>query len=224
MIAIDVNTLNLRRTKMKALNNIRSASFCLAMLAASIGHAQMATTSVTTAETIDATYQNGVLTIPLVDSAELVGFVQDAKLHQTAQGDWRLVEYKAVAQPLNSSHLSLALVETVELVKTDSFPVQVFLKLKGVVNGCDGAGQAPQRRKDNLFELAMYAVGPAHPELVLCPAALFPFTKVVPLDVYGLPAGNYQYALKASAFADNSDARVTKVFGGSFVLSKDNAL
>ena len=171
----------------------------------------------------NATYVNGLLTIPLVDSPELPGFVQDAKLQQTSQGDWRLIEYKGIQQYLNSTYITPALVEKVELVKTDSMPVQVFLKVSGVNNGCDATGRAPQRRKGNTIEVTLYSEGPPHPETVICLAALFPFSKVIPLDVYGLAAGSYSYELKAGAYATGG-GKTTKVFSGTFVLAKDNVL
>lgn len=165
------------------------------------------------------TYQDGILTIPRIDTSEQLGIVQDAKLRLTEQGDWRLTEFKAAG----TSVLTRPTVETVETIVTDTFPVQVFLKVSGLfTNGCTVMGKIPQRLKDNRFEVIMYAER-HNPEDTTCAAIVVYFEEIIPLSVYGLSAGTYEYNLSGiSVFGTSGEGVIPKTFTGTFELAKDN--
>lgn len=148
------------------------------------------------------------LLVPAVDSAAQPGFFQDVKI-EFVQGDlWRLVAAR------ESVRISKA-IERVEIIKTDSFPVQIFLKVTGsFTNGCPEVGQISHRLEGNTFNVAIYfknSVWLLHPELISCAAVMVPFSRTIPLPVYGLPAGEYAY-------------RVNDEHLGSFRLAVDNRL
>ncbi len=158
-------------------------------------------------------YQNGILTIPCVDTPEQPCMVQDAKLEYTEQGDWRLTDLKVFGI---SPGFAWPYVDSVETIVTDTFPVQVFLKVKGLFPLMGPKlGRIPQRLKDNRFEIVMYATGTGG----------FPmgenFEKIIPLSVYGLSAGTYEYRLSGvRAFGPTGPYSTT--FTGTFVLTRDN--
>jgi len=157
-------------------------------------------------------YQGGILTIPRVDTSDQVGKFQDVKLLLTEQGDWRLIDVKI---PLAGLY-----VETVQTVVTETFPFQVFLKVNGSFsNGCITMGQIAQRMKANRFEIVMYDQNNAKQPEETCTAALVPFEKIIPLSVYGLSAGTYEYSLSG---VRSLDAIGTKTFTGTFNIPRDN--
>lgn len=133
-------------------------------------------------------YKDGVLTIPRVDTSMHLGQYQDVKLQFTEQGGWVLLDYKAVGEDI-----SLAYIDSVNVVQTNSVPIQVFLEVEGSLpNECFDIGQVNQRLDANQFNVVVSAIFSA-PEGTLCNQALVPFKKVIPLDVYGLQAGTYTY-------------------------------
>lgn len=156
-------------------------------------------------------YQGGILTIPRIDTSDQVGKFQDVKLLLTEQGDWRLIDVKI---PLAGLY-----VETVQTVITETFPFQVFLKVNGsFASGCTTMGRIAQRMKANRFEIVMYDQYNAKPQET-CIAALVPFEKIIPLSVYGLSAGTYEYNLNGVL---SLDAVGTKTFTGTFNIARDN--
>lgn len=169
-------------------------------------------------------YQNGIITIPRMDIFEQLGIVQDIKLNLTEQGDWRLTEFKAVGTSVGTQTvLTRPFVETVEIIITDTFPVQVFLKVSGLFTyGCIKMGKIPQQLKDNRFEVVMYAEVP-NPNEFTCTANITPFEEIIPLTVYGLSAGTYEYRLSGvSSFDSTAESLLPKTYTGTFVLTKDN--
>jgi len=159
-------------------------------------------------------YQDGILTIPCVDTPEHPCMFQDVKFQYTEQGGWQLPEGKAAGRcPFTYMNI-----DTVETIVTDTFPVQVFLKVKGSFPYMGPVmGRIPQRFEDNRFYVYMYATG----------SGGFPmaenFEKIIPLSVYGLSAGTYEYRLDGG-FVPNSPppGRSLKTIVGSFVLTRDN--
>ncbi len=167
-------------------------------------------------------YQDGILTIPRVDTSGQAGTFQDVKIQLTEQGDWRLTDFKAVGRVVGTSVLIRPIADTVETIVTDTFPVQVFLKVKGVfTNGCTEMGKIPQRLKDNRFEVVMYAE--RHNPEDTCTANVVDFEKIIPLSVYGLSAGTYEYSLSGvRIFGTAGEGTLPKTFTGTFSLAKDN--
>jgi hypothetical protein len=165
-------------------------------------------------------YQNGILTIPRVDTSEQAGTFQDVKIQLTEQGDWRLTDFKAAGTPPLTAK---PYVDTVEIIVTETFPVQVFLKVRGrFPDLCIVLGKTFQRLKDNRFEVVMYAEDDLKPGQI-CVLAVRLFEKIIPLPVYGLSAGTYGYSLSGVlGFEATPEGVIPKTFTDTFGLAKDN--
>lgn len=82
-----------------------------------------------------------------------------------------------------------AVVESIEVLILESFPVQVHVVAKGyLADGCTEIGTITSEQKDDLFLISITTVRPADK---MCTEAIVPFEEVIPLDVYGLAAGTY---------------------------------
>ncbi|MBB1487243.1 hypothetical protein [Oceanospirillum sediminis] len=148
-------------------------------------------------------YSNNTLTIPTVGSDNNPATYLDVELVQTEAGKWQLTQAR--------QSTLIDVIENVEVVKVDSFPVQIFLRLTGTFNnGCGQFGKVISEQENNLFQLSVYYEW--YDEAVtLCTENLVPFDHLIPLTVYDLDAGEYQYTLN-------------KNFSGSFLLEQDNRL
>lgn len=83
----------------------------------------------------------------------------------------------------------LAPIESVEAVFLESFPLQVQLKVEGYFpDGCTEIESTEVERQGNVFDVTLRTARPAD---VACTEAIEPFEVNIPLDVYGLPAGEY---------------------------------
>lgn len=156
------------------------------------------------------TYQDGVLTIPRVDTPDQAGSYLDGTFQYVGQNLWELQSFKTA----NEYPLQKAPIEQVELIVTDSFPTQVFLKIQGTfTNGCGNLGPINQRLIDHRFEVTVHAEYPdLPPGTYACTAEVRSFEKIIPLSVYGLSAGNYEYSINDGDYV------------GTFTLTKDNKL
>jgi len=160
-------------------------------------------------------YRDGVLIIPRVDTdAQPGAFLDGVFIFDANSSSWRLQEFKI--SELSKPGRLIYFLESddgVEVEITDSFPVQVFLKIRGhLANGCLAVGEIHQRLKNNRFEITVNAVSTVSDEGgVVCTQALVPFERMVPLQVYGLPRGTYDYIV-------NSEIE------GSFELAENNTL
>ncbi|MDC8444821.1 MAG: hypothetical protein LV471_02715 [Nitrosomonas sp.] len=160
-------------------------------------------------------YRDGVLTIPRVDTDEQPGAFLDGVFKFDANSNsWRLQEFKV--SELSTSGRSIYFLEPddgVEAEIIDSFPAQVFLRIRGhLANGCLAVGEIHQRLKNNRFEITVNAVSTVSDEgSVVCTQALIPFEKVVSLQVYGLSRGIYGYIVNGER-------------EGSFELIEDNTI
>jgi inhibitor of cysteine peptidase len=102
----------------------------------------------------------------------------------------------------------LALVESVELLMLESFPVQVRAVVKGSLpDGCTTIDRITQTRRDNTFEIEITTQRPAD---AVCTLALVSFEETIPLDVADLKAGVYLVVVNGVS--------------NSFELSTDNVL
>jgi len=149
-------------------------------------------------------YASSRLTIPAVDANGKPGFFQDVVIEPAGDNLWRVAElYEAVP---------ISVIEQVEVVRTDSSPVQIFLKLSGTFrSGCGEVDQVSHTVNDKHFTVVAYYKLDKQPGQISCTQALVPFTYTIALPVFGLSAGEYQYTLNDS-------------FSGSFVLNADNSL
>lgn len=155
-------------------------------------------------------YRDGILTVPRVDTDDQAGLFQDGVFQYDPTVDaWRLVEYQAV--PV--SKIFLVEGDGVEVIITDTLPVQVFLKVKGnFSDSCRVPGRISQRLEDNHFEVVVNVVNtPLNDGSQACFPALIPFEKIIPLNVYGLSAGIYEYSVNGEK-------------SGTFELTADNKL
>ena len=82
-----------------------------------------------------------------------------------------------------------ALLESMDIVFLESFPLQVHVILTGnFPDGCTFVQSHKVTREDNHFNISVFTKRPSE---ALCTEALVPFEYTVFLDVYGLPAGDY---------------------------------
>lgn len=148
-------------------------------------------------------YENGVLTIPRVDTSDQIGNYQDATLNFDSKlNAWTLQQVSPAKFDSSSPRIKSAKIFIVD----DSFPTQVFLQVVGDFT-CGKLGQINTGRKENLFEVQVTVIPP--PPLHTCAANITEFVRVIPLDVYRLSAGDYQYSINGG----NS---------GAFSLTEDN--
>jgi len=169
-------------------------------------------------------YKDGILTIPRVDIAERLGMFQDAKF-TFSNNSWQLVDFKIAEVQLNKPQ-----VKTVEMVMTDSFPIQVFLRARGIFqNRCGPMGKIAQRLTGNYFEITIHEPIVRAPP---CDDEAVTFETIIPLSTYGLRAGVYQYTFSGGQDSNPvctyplatspCDYYIPKSFTGTFELKTDN--
>lgn len=153
-------------------------------------------------------YRNGTLTVPRVDTDEQIGLFQNGVFQYDGSIDaWRLKDYQ-IAPVFD---IFLLEENSVEVIVKESLPAQVFLKVKGSFpSPCGKIDRINHRLKDDRFEVVI-TVGNTVSDVALCATVVTPFETVVPLPVYGLPAGTYTYIV---------NGKMT----GSFELKSDNKL
>lgn len=82
-----------------------------------------------------------------------------------------------------------AVVENIEILILESFPVQVHVVARGYVpDGCTRIDKISQNRKEKLFEVKITT---RRPKDAACILVIQEFEEVVPLDVLDLSAGLY---------------------------------
>ncbi|MDP2783741.1 MAG: hypothetical protein Q8O38_04005 [Sulfurimicrobium sp.] len=141
----------------------------------------------------NSVYKGGVLTLPRVDISDQVGKYQDVTFQLTQQGTWML----SAVQEFGSRKLERVPVSGVEVIKTGSLPVSVYLRASGWHSSCgfSGSGRIHQRLEGMRFDVGITA---PHTEeyvngQIACTASMRSFKMTVPLQVYGLSAGTYSY-------------------------------
>lgn len=147
------------------------------------------------------------LFIPMVDAGDMPGHFQDIGLRANGDNHWTVTNLK--------EGVLLDVIENVEVVQTTSTPVQVLLRIEGTFpTGCGDFGYVREKVTENHYEVRAYYLNDTwleRPEVVLCTQATRPFTKYLPLNVYGQQAGEYTYTLN-------------EAFDGSFTLETDNVM
>jgi hypothetical protein len=173
------------------------------LLAANLA-AVLASASATAADA--PAYQEQVLIIPRVDTPTQIGMYQDGSFRLNTDGTWSILSFKALGE---STLGNLTGITSVELVAVPSNPVAIYLKVKGLEARCGFTSPARthQRRTASQIDVNISVGLPTVPPV--CPASLSPYYITVPLDVYGLSAGNYTYSVNG-----------TKT--GTFTLQRDN--
>jgi hypothetical protein len=101
-----------------------------------------------------------------------------------------------------------AMVETVDVLMLESFPVQVQVAVSGnLPDACTFIDEVITQQSGNTFRVAVTTIRQPG---VACAQVVTPFEETVPLEVEGLPAGTYEVSVNG----------VT----GSFTLDVDNTL
>jgi len=112
--------------------------------------------------------------------------------------------------PLPSGEVIIgeAVVDSVEFLTLESFPVQINAIVRGnLPDGCTAIGEITQSRADNAFVIH---IATTRPKDQFCTEALVPYEQNVALDVYGLPKGVYTVDINA--------------YQATFELQSDNIL
>jgi hypothetical protein len=148
-------------------------------------------------------YENGVLTIPRVDTSDQIGNYQNATLEFDPQLNAWILQHVDTTRfdPFNPRIKSVDI-----FIIDDSFPAQVFLQVVGDFI-CGEFGKINTNRKENLFDIQITVI--PTPPGQLCTQNVTEFVRVIQLDVYRLGAGDYQYSINGG----NS---------GTFSLAEDN--
>lgn len=145
------------------------------------------------------------LEIPAVDFDSTPGNFQKVIFQsQDSELTWTLIS-AYIGEEMN-------LIHSAELVKTSEIPVQVFVKVSGAIATCLKVGQHAIMQTGNSFDIRLYYDPESiPPQGVACADHVISFVKVIPLQVYGLDAGTYNYSVNGK-------------LSGNFVLQADNIL
>jgi len=151
------------------------------------------------------TYQSGTLTIPRIDTPEHIALYQDVTLQfdeQTGLCQLANLNVKPVDDSMVINHVQVAV--------TEAFPAQVFLRIFGEFSdGCEVLGQVNQHLTDKRFDVTLHSSRMTM-EDDACAKGTGYVEKVVPLQVYGLDAGSYEYSINNGQHT------------GTFTLERDN--
>jgi len=148
-------------------------------------------------------YDGTQLVVPRVDTVERAGVYQSATfVYDSKINAWHLKSFDQAREDVAIEYVIPSVIVT-------STPAQVLLQVKGEILSCGSVGRIDQRIVNNKFEIRIYAT--KIPSDSTCLAATVPFLKVIPLDVYGLDAGTYEYSINGGT-------------NGTFELLKDNRL
>lgn len=127
------------------------------------------------------TFENNTLNIPTVNTPGTLSQYEQVQLKLASDGRWDLIHYREGIA---------ATVETVSVKILESFPVQVVLTATGYMpNGCCTLKTPDTIRDGNQFHVVIHMN--ELQTFAVCTQALVPFEIDVPLDVYGLDAGQY---------------------------------
>ncbi|MCK5524476.1 MAG: hypothetical protein KAI83_15205 [Thiomargarita sp.] len=150
------------------------------------------------------TFQDGILSLPFVDSLERGGEYQNVKFKLTKEGEWQLLNFVIPKE--------LQYIDKVEVIKTDSFPIQVFLRVVGhFTSGCQEMGKMSCKLLGNKFDIWMYSTQDEKFSTgeFTCTQGFVPFTHIISLPIYSLKEGEYKYSVNGR-------------YTGTFNLAEDN--
>lgn len=148
-------------------------------------------------------YDGGQLVIPRVDTIDKAGVYQEATfVYNSEINAWHLQSYDEAQEGISIDDITHSVIGT-------TIPVQVLLQVKGYHVSCGNLGKIDQRMIDNKFEVRIYTT--RVPDGTICTQDAKSFLKVIPLNVYGLNAGIYEYSV------NDSDTK-------TFQLLQDNSL
>ncbi len=84
--------------------------------------------------------------------------------------------------------IGLASVSEIDILILESFPVQVQVIASGnLSNPCTEISEVLQEKEDNTFFITIKT----YRSPGFCIQVIVPFEEIIPLEVYGLPAGSY---------------------------------
>ena len=84
--------------------------------------------------------------------------------------------------------IGLATVEEIDILIAESFPVQIKVIAKGYLpDPCTEISEVLQEREGDTFFITIKT----YRSPGACIQVIAPFEEIIPLDVYGLPAGSY---------------------------------
>lgn len=144
-------------------------------------------------------FQSQTLTVPRVDTSSQVGKYQDGVLQQKASGEWILTSVQALGEGTLYNVLGVG---SVEVIKTTSHPVMVYLRVSGHDLPCDHTGpeRIHQRMVGSRFDVNISSqhLFP-NTGVYYCPHIYRPYKITIPLNVYGLSAGTYTYQVNGAS-------------------------
>jgi len=101
---------------------------------------------------------------------------------------------------------SQAVVDSIQVVTLESFPVEINVMARGELpDGCTTIDGVISQRIENEYQVVITTIRPPD---AACTQVVVPFEETIPLDVTGLPAGNYTVSVNG--------------IDGSFTLDVDN--
>ncbi len=139
-------------------------------------------------------YLDNVLTVndAIVMEGEAPRYYRDVQLEITATGDFRVI---------NAVEKTLAYIDELTVGVSLTDPVTVELNVVGfLANPCIELNTAVVR-KDNTF---FVAIGETQ-TMAVCAQVIVPFDITLPLDVAGLPAGEYRAMVNGDVIAFTLD-------------------
>ena len=145
-------------------------------------------------------FENGILTIPRVDTPEQPGQYENARFSQAPDGRWDLLHAEVGRQ---------AFIDEIEIQILESFPIQVHVRVSGnLPTPCHQLGSIHKRFANYRFEISVNSMLLLKP-FETCIQVLEPFQTTIPLDVYGLPKGSYEVIVndKSTSFEVGIDNR-----------------
>ncbi len=132
--------------------------------------------------------ESKALVIPRVDTLERIGAYHGSVFFFDEQSNvWHL------AEPNSRPERDVS-IDEVTITVTDTFPTQVFLHVTSENFLCAERSLIDQGLKNNIFEIRVYILGSNSPLVnSFCKQPSESFVRVIPLSVYGLDAGAYEY-------------------------------
>ncbi|HBN15684.1 MAG: hypothetical protein CMQ46_11940 [Gammaproteobacteria bacterium] len=150
----------------------------------SIGNSLLTLALLVPAVYANPTFDGHTLHIPFIDTKDQAGVYQSIEMQPVDSNLWRLVQ-------VDEGVLHQGL-QTVEVLKTDTAPVQVFLIISGMhSSSCDEIGNVASRYDAATSTLVVNLYYQPFGEGA-CTGVFRPFEHVMALPVFGVLAGEYK--------------------------------